>query len=627
MPPIKSRAATAQVKEIVIPPADGGKATTNSAATQELNEIAKNKANTVATPVIQSEPETKSVETSAKKEPEHQVQPVPQAQGLSDEDIEKLLEKKLEQKLAEQEAKRQAQEKQEAIDAELARLKAENEALKAAAETAQSQMENLTSVTGIQGRPASGGGYNPNTLKAFTGSDQTPPRVKQLFEHIESLPKNTKNYEGEMFSMPDSQGLDSYIANEVQEARAQYGLPMNTLSELTHLPLYKELEQWAKNQGFFRGSGARMTQAGVTSADMVGGFLPTLSSMLRYTHRGAYIFHQFPNIAIDHGRNRGDTIQIARYKLNEEPTLDSDWELSGGGAFVDLTTDSQGTQTGVVEAVIKEYGMGKPTVDANRPYMVPNFVQMYSMLSVLESFQVNIMRNYMQFEDRYIRALWAPTSRKVYNSANEVTTDPLEVVDTSNGTLTAEFLHSLYTYMAAAYIPTYMDGCYGLALNSYQLQQLRLSMTPVERDGFTKPNNASDLASIVNMLPALTDVDRVTGYRGKWANFHIFEQNTFGMGAAGTAGAQNVTTGATTASQLMRTAYAFGANTIGRGIGMPMELRSQSGEILWNRAQKWIWISHESFTPLDVDPVGYSDGSAVPQQLRVLEVRTCDKPV
>jgi hypothetical protein len=271
--------------------------------------------------------------------------------------------------------------------------------------------------------------------------------------------------------------------------------------------------------------------------------------------------------------------------------------------------------------------MGKNGVNANRPYTVPNFVQMYSMLGVLESFQVNLMRNYMQFEDRYIRALWAPTSRKIYNNKNEVATDPLNVVATSDGTLTAEFLHSVYTYMAGLLIPPYMDGCYGLVVNSKQVQQLRKSMTPVERDGFTQPSNAADLASIVNMLPAVTDIDRITGYRGRWGNFHIFEQNTFGMGAAGTPGAQDVTTGFTTPSQLMRTAYAFGANTIGRGIGMPMELRSQSGEILWNRAQKWIWISHESYTPIDVDPTGYSDTSDVPQQLRVVEIRTTDKPI
>lgn len=609
----KPRAATAQVKEIVIPPTDGEGTQVNNAS-EELTAIAKEKATTLAEAAIE------------KSAPEPAPVAAPNVVSLTAEQVEAMLEAKL----AEREAAKQAAADKAAQAAEMERLKAENEALKAKAEQADQQMNNLQAVTGIQGRPPAGASqnFNPQVLAQFTSrTDYQPPRVKQLFEAIEAAPKHSKNYDDQFFSVPDCQTLDNFVANEIIEARTTQGKPFVSVKEFPSLPLYQELEQWAKNQGMFRGPGAPVMEAGVTSADMVGGFLPTLSAMLRFTHRGAYVFWQFPNIAIDHGRNRGDTIQIARYALNAEPTNDSDWELSGGGAFADITTDTQNTQTGVIEAVIKEYGMGKSGVNANRPYMVPNFVQMYSMLSVIESFQVNIMRNYMQFEDRFIRALWAPTSRKVYNKGNEVETTVGNLVNTSDGTLTAEFLHSLYTYMAGLYIPTYMDGCYGIVVNSKQVQQLRKSMTPVERDGFTQPSNAADLASIVNMLPAVTDVDRITGYRGRWGNFHIFEQNTFGMGAAGTPGAQNVTTGATVATQLARTAYAFGANTIGRGIGMPMELRSQSGEILWNRAQKWIWISHESFTPIDVDPTGYSDTDAVPQQLRVIEVRTLDNPI
>jgi hypothetical protein len=613
-------AATAQVKEIVIPPTDGEGTKSTNDASEDLAAIAKEKATTL--------PDVAVEKPSPKPDPE----PVPAAaapQGLTPEQIDALLESKLAAKLAEREAAQKAEAERAAQQAELERLRQENEALKAKVEQDDQQMTNLQAVTGIQGRPPAGASqnFNPQVLAQFTSrTDYQPPRVKQLFEAIEAAPKHSKNYDDQFFSLPDCEAIDGFIANEINEAKVAQGKPFVSVKEFPSLPLYQELEQWAKNQGMFRGPGAPVMEAGVTSADMVGGFLPTLSAMLRYTHRGAYVFWQFPNIAIDHGRNRGDTIQIARYALNAEPTNDSDWQLSGGGVFEDITTESQGTQTGVVEAIIKEYGMGKTGVNANRPYMVPNFVQMYSMLSVLESFQVNIMRNYMQFEDRYIRALWAPTSRKVYNKSDEVELTPTNLVNNSNGTLTAEFLHSLYTYMAAQYIPVFQDGCYGYVGTSYDIQNLRKSMTPVERDGFTQPSNAADLASIVNMLPAVTDVDRITGYRGRWGNFHIFEQNTFGMGAAGTPGAQNVTTGATVATQLFSSGYAFGANTIGRGIGMPMELRSQSGEIVWNRAQKWIWISHESFTAIDVDPTGYSDTSDVPQQLRVIEVRTARKP-
>ena len=511
----------------------------------------------------------------------------------------------------------------EALKQKVAALEASLQKTEAEKHQQEETMANLQAVTGITGRSKN---YSADSLNVFTSrTDHQPTLVKEAFEAIQAAPQHSKNYEGLMWNQPDSGFVDNLVKNYIAEAAAKYRQPFITVKEFAKLPLVQELTEWGKRQGLFKGpggSGDRAVNAGVVMDDMVGGFLPLLSSMLRYTHRGAYIFHQFVDVAINHGRNRGDTIQIARYALNAEPASDAGWLLSGGGTFADLTTNSQGTQTGVVESVIKEYGMGKDGVAGNEPYVVPNFVQMYSALSVLESFSVNIMRNYMQFEDRYIRGLWTPTSRVVYNNGNTVETTVGNITTGSGGQLTLDFLYSLEELMKTEFIPTYADGCYGLAINTKQWGQLRRSVLQFDANAFVKPSNEMDLLGLVNLFPALSDIDRVSGYKGKWGNFHVFEQNTFAMGAAGTAGAQNVTTGL--GSKLSRTAYAFGVNSIGRGIGLPMEIRTQNGELRWNRDQRFIWISHEAFTALDVDPTGYSDTSDVPQQSRVFQVRTFD---
>jgi hypothetical protein len=618
---------TQELKTVVIPPSSEE----GVAAVEVLNELIKDKAEAKAKATKQ----TATINLQSTDIPPAGI-PVsaPQTVTMTVQDVQAMIQQAADAAAIAAKAQLttavQAIEEDESKSPEMEKLKKQVADLQASLKQTQDEkhqqeqaMDNLQAVTGITGRSQN---YNADTLNVFTSrTDHQSYLVKQAFEAIQSAPRHTKNYEGLMWTQPDSGVVDDLVANHITEAKAKYRQPFITVKEFAALPLVQELTEWGKRQGLFKGPGGsadRAINAGVVMDDMVGGFLPLLSSMLRYTHRGGYIFWQFPDVAIDHGRNRGDTIQIARYALNAEPANDSDWLLSGGGTWADLTTNSQGTETGVVDAVIKEYGMGKDTINANRPYVVPNFVQMYSALSVLESFNVNLMRNYMQFEDRYIRGLWTPTSRVVYNNGDTIETTVGNITTGSGGQFTLDFLYALELQMKTEYIPTFADNCYGLALNTIQWNQLRRSVLRFDANAFVNPQNAVDLLGLVNLLPALSDTDRVSGYKGRWGNFHVFEQNTFAMGAAGTSGVQNVTTGV--GSKLCRTAYAFGANTIGRGIGLPMEIRTQNGEIRWNRDQRFIWISHESFAALDVDPTGYSDTDDVPQQSRVFQVRTFD---
>jgi len=98
----------------------------------------------------------------------------------------------------------------------------------------------------------------------------------------------------------------------------------------------------------------------------------------------------------------------------------------------------------------------------------------------------------------------------------------------------------------------------------------------------------------------------------------IFETNSYGAGSAGSPGVQSETING--GAQVTRSSFAFGADSIGRGIGTEMEIKMDD-DTDFERSKRFIWRSEEAHVAMDVDPVGYSDTSAVPQQLRVIEVR------
>jgi hypothetical protein len=113
---------------------------------------------------------------------------------------------------------------------------------------------------------------------------------------------------------------------------------------------------------------------------------------------------------------------------------------------------------------------------------------------------------------------------------------------------------------------------------------------------------------------------------GLFENIHFFKQNAYGTGAAGTLNVQNVTLGTGVGSKLTRSSFFFGGETIGRGIGDPMRIRTAI-DTNYDRERTFAWFSNEGFVAKDVDQTGYSDTQDVPQQLRVFEIRTLDTEV
>jgi hypothetical protein len=483
-------------------------------------------------------------------------------------------------------------------------------------------MDNLQAVTGITGRSQN---YNGSVFTKISRSDRQSRLVQEFQSILESAPKVRKNVRDSIsgvdssWGQPNGTAMQQWLFSHIKEAEKDLGTKFRNVNSFQHLPIFQEYEDYLKRNGLFGSSSNVTFNAGVIPADIVGGFLPFLSGLMRFTHRSNYIMWQFPNIKIQWEKNRGDTMQVWRYALNTPPTTVSSWQLSGNGTFANLTDNRQGVQTGTVDVVLKEWGMGKIGATGNEPYFVANFTEQTSAIDIFNLFDINIARNYMIFEDLAIWSLITPTSAVVYINNNEIETNPLNLVVGSGGLCTASALRSEYEYMAAMKIPKYEGNYYAKILDDYSFNQLADSLVTIDRQAFLNPATMEEQLSVTSALQSITDIDQISGYHGVVSGFHIFSQNERGMGAPGTPGVQNVTTGA--GSKKTRSTYNLGADSISRGVGMPMEIRSRTGEILWNRASEFAWFSHESFDPLDVDATGYSDTSDVPQQTRVIEVR------
>ena len=378
--------------------------------------------------------------------------------------------------------------------------------------------------------------------------------------------------------------------------------------------LIRDLETWGKANGLLRGSITSKNSATV-KPDILGGFLSTLSSIMRSNNREGYVFWQFANTVIDFGKGLGDNIKIPRASYLPLPTSKDDRLLSGGGTYTRIDPGNQSLSTGIVTAELQEFGIGRNSQFP--PVTLVNFVSSYSMIELISILNRNLMRDYYAWEDLAIRSLWTPTSRVVYNDNSAVVTSPAGIGTGDNGTTTRRYLSALFGYMKELRIPSFMGNKYGLVLNNTALVQLKQ-----DYDRLWSPATPQQLQALTEYLnPTLINPgenDRVSGYCGDFENFMIFETNSYGAGSPGSPGVQSETINGS--AQVTRSSFAFGADSIGRGIGTEMEIRMDD-DTDFKRSQRCIWRSEEAHVAMDVDPAGYGDTSAVPQQLRVIEVR------
>jgi len=392
------------------------------------------------------------------------------------------------------------------------------------------------------------------------------------------------------------------IQRDMSQARSLFHLDRHQLR--------RDMEQFAKDNGFLQAGSKIATDAATTRADILPTLLDYLSMTMRETHLGRYVYWQFPFYELELGKGPLDTIQVSRLRWITEPTSVADRTLT---TTANLTSNRQNLAIGQVSIALGERGLGSGDPASSQPVAIPEFLTAYSMVNLENAVGRVLGHDYEVFEDIAIRSRYASTSRVVYNNGQTVTTNPLSLTAASDGTVTENFLNEFYAYLSGLFIPTLDDGCYVLVMHDKGLAQVKNSMRVLNR--YMEAIQIEELTQILQVI-SNREQGRVVGYAGSISGFHVFATNAHSMGAAGTEGVRNETLGV--GSTLTRSAYAFGSMAVARAQGMEAEIRLDAVND-FGRLNSFTWLSHETTGALDVDPVLSSE-----QQLRVVELRTVD---
>lgn len=386
--------------------------------------------------------------------------------------------------------------------------------------------------------------------------------------------------------------------------------------------LMRELTEMGKKNGLFRGS-ASLTEAEVRAATTGGnipaGFLDTLSSIMRVSARPGLVFWQFANTIHRFDRGLGERVDVPRARYPEVVTDSNQRLLSGSGTYVPIDSSNAPVQTGFTQLQLQEYGRGRAEAP---PIAIPTFVETYSMISLMPILERDLFYDFYNWEDLIIREQWKPTTQVFYNNGNALVSTASAVA--TGGKLTREFLGQLFVWFANNRVVPLPDGNYGLVISPTALNQLKQDLSE-----FWSPVTPEQIEELTNMMllnyPNGEDL-QISGYQGCYEGFHIWVTNAFAVGAAGTEGVTSETNGASGTS-IFREGYAFGGATAARGIGGTGTQILYDEKTDFGRMQRAIWHTYEAHAPMDVDPTGYNDTSLVPQELRVVKVRTADVAV
>jgi hypothetical protein len=373
--------------------------------------------------------------------------------------------------------------------------------------------------------------------------------------------------------------------------------------------LRADMEKLARDHGFLQGyRGMSASDAVTVRTDIAPLLLDYLSVVLRETHRGRYVYWQFPYYELELGKGPGDTIQVARQRWLPEPQTVASRTLTPG---VPLTTNRQNVAVGAVSIALQERGLGLDP--SNPPVAIPEFLTAYSIVNLENVVTSRLGHDYEVYEDLSIRTRYFATTRVVYNDRGAVTTTPGNVGAGDDGTINENYLNNLYAYMSGLQIPTWEDGHYCYPLHTTGMAQLKNSLS--SKNQYLDQRNLEELTEILT-VGSNREQGRVTGYAGSIGGFHLFNTNAHSTGAAGSEGVQTETLG--TGSTLTRSSVAFGPGAVARALGMEAEIRTDNNDD-FQRLDSFSWLSHETVDHLDTDPVINAE-----QQLRVVEIRSTD---
>lgn len=391
-------------------------------------------------------------------------------------------------------------------------------------------------------------------------------------------------------------------------------------------PLVKDLESWFKAHGLLSGS-ARDNRRNIQAAGPTSGgsgsapdlFLDVLSALMRETHNRQNIFWQFTTTVFDPTSEPGKNILVPRANFLPRPTTVADYVIANTTTFnaINLTTgssgDSQGLEVTTVPIACTQYGIGRGVTSATSPVFIPEFHQQVALVNLMELTNSRLMQNYYSFEELILRSQYEQSTVVVYNNQNQVESTPGNITTGGVGTLTKEYLSAVYSDMFANQIPSLPNGNYILAVNPIAKTQLELSLQELYR-----PVTSEQMMEITDVMKSATGVElgRASGYVGAYCGFEVFVGNSFGVGIAGaTPTVNNTAFGAALGSRVTNDSFAFGVGAVGRGVALPMEIRTLRSP--FDLGTAFIWVSREGAAPLDLDAA-----LAASQQTRCYRLRT-----
>lgn len=367
--------------------------------------------------------------------------------------------------------------------------------------------------------------------------------------------------------------------------------------------LRQEMEVMVKKHGFLRGLTDKA--AATARTDILPALLDYLSSFMRTTHSGTYVFWQFAFKNLELGKGPADTIQVPRDR-DIAPATDVSTNL------MPLTGPGATRQEYVVDSVTLTLQRRGLTV----PVSIPQFLSAYSMIPLENRVMKKLGKHQEADLDLCIRTRLLATTRIVYNDNGSVTTTALDVNAGDNGALSESFLNALYAYMTGALnIDTDAMGSLILVGNPLSLVPLVNSLTSNNRN-----TEKMSVEYLTEMLTQVTNADMptVSGYMLTACGFHLFQSTAFAGGAAGTEGVFTTTFG--DGAKTTRACIAMGFYAVANATGMEPEMR-RANEDNFQMVDDWIWTADRIVGDLDVDPAIDPE-----QQLRVVEVRVTDAP-
>ena len=488
-----------------------------------------------------------------------------------------------------------------------AELKQEVEAAKQAAEEKQSQAQLFEDLSKLVGKGADEIKMPGVNTLLKTGRDKLDGLIGEAMSVRESCSPAYRRSEqyGSAIPVYDASELDHWVAEQMQERGGKR-------------TLLKEMDRWAKAHGLFQGN--RITQDATTGADVPGGFLEILSSVMRMSNRPGYVFWQLPTTVHNFGRGEGEVVKVPRNRYPTRPTDPDDRLLSGSGTYVRIDSGNVPVTTGVENFILKEYGRGRPDAP---PIAVPTFVGYNSMIDLYPLLESNLLYDYFAWEDLIIRQPLGQASTVLYNNGGDLAVTAATVA--SDGQMSREFLGEIYTAMSLAEtVPLDPEGNYGIVLNTKARGQFKKSL-----DSDWEAPSPEELERLTNLMLAQYPQGenlQISGYLGNYEGFHIWSSNAFASGPAATDPLVEVetTTAASATNATFRESFAFGGGALGRavgGTGMQIVFDETTD---FGRNQRAIWHCYEAHGALDVDPDLSPAGTAVPQEQRVWRIRTSD---